>query len=200
MYSICCSEVETDKDYSCGSSNGSSVYLCTGRCSKVCHYVSTCIEKVQRFDPCISEKYTAANWMKGDIIQLIENIEVPGRSFRRLDPSKSESVPAGSLPPDSGRNCTGNIRPAPDRFQLEVCRKPSGNDWNLRLNFRPESGRKEMFNEKLFYFKIKKQAESYNETLLTPSHKDSLDITQDLGGLDLSDDDTTADYEPEGDG
>ncbi|CAF1331437.1 unnamed protein product [Adineta ricciae] len=39
-----------------------------------------------------------------------------GRSFRRLDPLKSESVPAGSLPPDSGRNCTGNIRSVPDRF------------------------------------------------------------------------------------
>ncbi|CAF1637967.1 unnamed protein product [Adineta ricciae] len=71
----------------------------------------------------------------------------PGRSFRRLDPLKSESVPqvpAGSLPPDSGRNCRGNIRSVPDRFQLEVCRRRWGNDWNLRLNFRPESGGKEM--------------------------------------------------------
>ncbi|CAF0759162.1 unnamed protein product [Adineta ricciae] len=55
-----------------------------------------------------------------------------------------DQVPAGSLPPDSGRNCTGNIRSAPDRFQLEVCRERPGNDWNLRLNFRPESGGKEM--------------------------------------------------------
>ncbi|CAF1661168.1 unnamed protein product, partial [Adineta ricciae] len=50
----------------------------------------------------------------------------PGRSFRRLDPLKSESdpaqfspIPEGSLPPDSGRNCTGNIRSVPDRFHFE---------------------------------------------------------------------------------
>ncbi|CAF1490355.1 unnamed protein product [Adineta ricciae] len=54
-------------------------------------------------------------------------------SFRRF-----QQVLAGSLPPDSGRNCTENIRSVAGRFQLEVCRKRSGNDWNLRLNFRPE--------------------------------------------------------------
>ncbi|CAF1687388.1 unnamed protein product [Adineta ricciae] len=35
-------------------------------------------------------------------------------------PAQFSPIPAGSLPPDSGRNCTGN-------------------DWNLRLNFRPEN-------------------------------------------------------------
>ncbi|CAF1663799.1 unnamed protein product [Adineta ricciae] len=58
------------------------------------------------------------------------------------------NVPAGSLPPDSGWNCTGNIRSVPDRFQLEVCRKRLGNDWNLRLNFQPESGAKEMVEKR----------------------------------------------------
>ncbi|CAF1530419.1 unnamed protein product, partial [Adineta ricciae] len=53
-----------------------------------------------------------------------------------LQLGKSQQAPAGSSPPDSGRNCTGNIRSVSDRFQLEVCRKRSGNDWNLRLNFR----------------------------------------------------------------
>ncbi|CAF1000190.1 unnamed protein product [Adineta ricciae] len=72
----------------------------------------------------------------------------PGRSFRRLDPLKSESIPAGSLPPDSGRNYTGNILSVPDRFQLEVCRKRSGNDWNLHLSFGPESGGKEMVGKR----------------------------------------------------
>ena len=42
-------------------------------------------------------------------------------------------------------------------------------------------------------------SESYDEMLLTPSVKDSLDLTQDLIDLDLSDDDTNADYEPGGD-
>ncbi|CAF1108469.1 unnamed protein product [Adineta ricciae] len=71
-----------------------------------------------------------------------------GRSFRRLDPLKSEPVPvqlfsipaqfspipASSLPPDSGRSCTANIRSVPGCLQLEVCRKWSGNDWNLRID------------------------------------------------------------------
>ncbi|CAF1556029.1 unnamed protein product [Adineta ricciae] len=79
----------------------------------------------------------------------------PDRSFRRLDPLKSESdpvqlfsIPADSLPPDSSRNCTGNIRSVPDRSQPEVRRKRSGNDCNLRLNFRPESGGKEMVGKR----------------------------------------------------
>ncbi|CAF1499800.1 unnamed protein product [Adineta ricciae] len=33
---------------------------------------------------------------------------------------------------------SSKFRQVPDRFQLEVCRKRPGNDWNLRLNFRPE--------------------------------------------------------------
>ncbi|CAF1325203.1 unnamed protein product [Adineta ricciae] len=56
---------------------------------------------------------------------------------------RTQQVPAAPLPPDSGRNCTGNIRSVPDRFKLEVCTKRSGNDWNLRLNFRRQgNGRK----------------------------------------------------------
>jgi hypothetical protein len=42
-------------------------------------------------------------------------------------------------------------------------------------------------------------SESYDDMLLTPNDKDSIDITQDLIDLDLSDDDTIADYEPGGD-
>ncbi|CAF1108501.1 unnamed protein product [Adineta ricciae] len=92
------------------------------------------------------------------MISLFSSHSYPGRSFRRLDPLKSEPVPvqlfsipaqfspipASSLPPDSGRNCTANIRSVPGCLQLEVCRKRSRNDWNLRLNFRPEFGGKEM--------------------------------------------------------
>ncbi|CAF0975910.1 unnamed protein product [Adineta ricciae] len=75
-------------------------------------------------------------YLRYETILVVPNLKWSSRfrhSFRRF-----QQVPAGSLPPDSGRNCIGNIRSIPDRFQLEVCRKRPGNEWSLRLNFRPE--------------------------------------------------------------
>ena len=54
---------------------------------------------------------------------------------------------------------------------------------------------KNTFFQKLLIF----HSDGYDEMLLTPNDKDSVDMTQDLIDLDLSDDDTIADYEPGGD-
>ncbi|CAF1149846.1 unnamed protein product [Adineta ricciae] len=89
-----------------------------------------------------------------DNLQLLKNkVKSSSESLKQRDqlaitqffsiPAQFSPIPASSLPPDSGRNCTGSILSVPDRFQLEVCRNRSGNDWNLCLNFRRQgNGRK----------------------------------------------------------